>query len=184
MQTHLSGLLALAAVTAGAPAAHAATAPTITERPHHSSQATITIDAPPAEVYAAMTDYALWPRFLTDVEWTKVQAGGRRDARVRMLTRSLGHEVTIQFDNIDNQAVRFKLVDGPPGARANGTYALVPLDNGTRTRVDATLYMNVVGAPGLFVSDSKIKKLRQAKLRGDLADGAREIERRHATATR
>lgn len=183
MQTHLSWLLAVAAVTAGG-AVHAAPSPTIAERPHHSSQGTITIDAPPAEVYAAMTDYALWPRFLTDVEWTKVQGGGRRDGRIRMLTHSLGHEVTIQFDNIDNQAVRFKLVDGPPGARANGQYVLVPLDGGQRTRVDATLYMNVVGAPGLLISDSKIKRLRQAKLRGDLADGAREIERRHATAKR
>ena len=183
MQT-LSWLLALAAVTAGAPAARGAPAPTISERPHHSSQGTITIDAPPAEVYTAMTDYALWPRFLTDVEWTKVQAGGRRDARIRMRTHSLGHEVTIQFDNIDNQAVRFELIDGPPGARANGAYVLVPLDGGTRTRVDATLYMNVVGAPGLFISDAKIKRLRQAKLRGDLADGAREIERRHAAAAR
>jgi hypothetical protein len=183
MQT-LSSFLALAAVAAGTPAVSAAPPPTITERPHHTSHGSIVVEAPPAEVYAAMTDYARWPQFLTDVEWTRVQSGGPHDARVRMRTRSLGDEVTIQFDNIAGQALRFKLVDGPPGARANGVYRLVPIDGGARTRVDANLYMNVVGAAGLFVSDSKIKKLRQTKLRGDLADGAREIERRHVTGAR
>jgi hypothetical protein len=89
----------------------------------------------------------------------------------------LEHEVTVQFDNDPGRAVRFKGVDGPPGGRASGTYLLEPLDGGARTRVVASLYLDVVGVPSLFVSDSKIKHMREAKLRADMTDVARLITR-------
>jgi uncharacterized membrane protein len=172
-------VLAAAAVAAPTIAAAAPRAQ-LSEESRTVSRATITIDAPPAEVYALVTDYAAWPTFFKDVKWTKVLSGGRGDARVRMHTYSLGHTVTVAFDNIKDRAVRFKLVDGPPGARAKGEYILDPLDNGTRTRVNAVLYMDVVGVPGLLVTDKRIRKMRNAKLRGDLEDGAIELERRAA----
>jgi uncharacterized membrane protein len=166
-------------VAAVAPAiAAAAPHAQLSEESRTVSHATITIDAPPAAVYSLVTDYAMWPTFLTDVKWTKVLGGGREDARVRMHTYSLGHPVTVAFDNIQDRAIRFDLVDGPPGARAKGEYILDPLDNGTRTRVNAVLYMDVVGVAGLLITDSRIREMRTAKLRGDLEDGARELERR------
>jgi hypothetical protein len=39
--------------------------------------------------------------------------------------------------------------------------------------VIATLFMDVVGAPALFMRDAKIREMRQAKLRSDLEDVAR-----------
>ena len=47
---------------------------------------------------------------------------------------------------------------------------MTPIDGGRRTRVVARLYMDVVGMPGLFIRDSTIRDMRQAKLRADLTD--------------
>jgi uncharacterized membrane protein len=156
---------------------------TITESSTTVSKGTITIDAPPADVYALMTDYAAWRKVLTDIVSVKVESGGRRDARVRMESRALEHKVTVAFDNDPDRAIRFKLVDGPRGARATGEYLLVGIDGGKRTRIDATLYMDVVGAVGLFVTNKKIRNMRQAKLRTDLEDLARWMRLHQRAAT-
>lgn len=159
----------LAAQTSSADVARA----TITEASGTTSKASITIDAAPAEVYALVTEYSSWRRFFTDIVTVKVKTGGRHDALVEMESRALEHDVTVVFDNDADKAIRFKLVDGPPGARAKGEYLLVPVDEGRRTRIDATLYMDVVGVVSVFVSDRKIRSMRQAKLRADLEDVAR-----------
>lgn len=148
---------------------------TITERSKTVSNGVITIDAPPADVYTLMTDYASWRRYLTDIRSVSVDSGGRRDAHVTMSSRALDHEVTVAFDNSPDKLVHFKLVDGPRGARATGDYVLVAIDGGTRTRIEATLYMDVVGVVGIFVTDGKIRSMRRAKLRADLEDLARWV---------
>lgn len=156
---------------------------TISEASKTVSKATITVDAPPADIYALMTDYASWRKFLTDIVSVKVESGGRRDARVRMKSRALENTATVAFDNDPGRAVRFKLVDGPPGARATGEYLLVGIDGGKRTRIDATLYMDVVGAVGILVTNKKIRNMRQAKLRADLEDLARWMRLQQRAAT-
>lgn len=170
---HLSTIVLLALCTVAQ--AGPITGATISEASTTITKGTVTVDAPPAEVYALLTDYAQWRKFLTDVTYVKVESGGSRDARVRMTSRALEHKVTIAFDNVPDQAIRFKLVDGPPGARAKGEYLLIAIDGGTHTRVDATLYMDVVGVAGIFITDRKIRKMRQTKLRTDLDDVARWV---------
>ena len=166
----------LAAVVLAAPAS--ADPIEMSEQPHHVTTATITIDAPPAQIYALATDYAHWQANLTDVRSVKVERGGRDDARVRFRSRALQHEVVVQFDNVADHEIRFRGVEGPPGGRASGTYFLEPLDGGRRTRIVASLYLEVVGLPGWFVSDSKLRGLREAKLRADLTDLARAFAQR------
>jgi uncharacterized membrane protein len=170
--------LALAPAAVAGPAQQAS----ISEASRTVSKGSIIVVATPADVYALITDYAQWRTFLTDVTYVKVESGGRRDARVRMESRALEHRVTIAFDNDPDKAVRFRLVDGPRGARATGEYLLVGIDGGKRTRIDATLYMDVVGATGIFVTDKKIRKMRQAKLRADLEDVARWMRLRQRSA--
>lgn len=83
----------------------------------------------------------------------------------------MGHEVTVHFENEDNRVVRSRLVDGPPGARARGEYLLEPA--GERTLVRATLYMDVKGVAGWFVTDARVRRMRETKLATDLRDLAR-----------
>jgi ribosome-associated toxin RatA of RatAB toxin-antitoxin module len=137
---------------------------------HDVTEATITVDASPSQVYALVTDYARWPALLSDVRSVTVERGPRDHARVRFSSKILAHEVTVQFDNVPDRLIRFVGVEGPPGGRARGTYVLEPVDGGRRTRVTASLYLEVVGAPSLFVRDAKVRTMREAKLRADLTD--------------
>jgi hypothetical protein len=146
---------------------------TIVERPNHTTEATVVVDASPQRVYDLCTDYAHWKNVFHDIESVSVERGDRNHARVRFSSRALQHEVTVQFDNEPGRAIHFKGVEGPPGGRASGSYVLTPVDGGRRTQVDAKLYMEVVGPVGWFVSDSKVRSMRQAKVRADLGDAAR-----------
>lgn len=163
----LLGALAVAA-DAGPP-----TIITLAEKPGHVTEGTVTVEASPAAVYALVTDYARWRGVLSDVTAVRVLAGGRHDATVRFRSRALEHEVTVRFANVADRGLSFVGIEGPPGGRARGSYALAPLDGGTRTQITARLYLDVVGVAGVFVTDRKLRKLRRAKLAADLADVAR-----------
>jgi carbon monoxide dehydrogenase subunit G len=147
------------------------------EVPNHTTEATVEVDAPPAQVYALVTDFAHWPQLLGDVQSVKVERGGSRDARVRFHSKILDHTVTVQFDNDPGHTIRFVGVEGPPGGRAKGSYVLEPLDNGKRTRVHASFYLDVVGVASVFVGDAKLRNMREAKLRADLTDVTRAVSR-------
>ncbi len=149
---------------------------TLTELGGAKTQGLIEVDASPARVYALVTDYENWPNVLTDVKSASVKAGGREDAKVRFDSRAMKHAVTVLFENDADVAIRFRLVDGPRGARATGEYLLESSDGGKRTRITATLYMNVVGVVSWLVRDKTIRKMRQRKLRSDLEDVARYFE--------
>lgn len=156
----------------------------LTEKPDHVTEATIIVDASPARIYEWVTDYARWPQILSDIKSVNVEAGGRRDAKVRFRSAALGHEVAVKFDNVENRLIRFHSVDAPPGAHASGTYDLDPLDGGTRTKVVASFYLDVGGVAGLFMSDKKLRGMRQAKLRADLGDVAARFASRPKAAAR
>ena len=82
-----------------------------------------------------------------------------------------------QFDNVPGKLIRFKNVETPLGTRASGEYRLAPIDGGTRTQITAWVYLDIVGAPGLFVRDSTIRQLRQAKVEADATDVKRRFAR-------
>lgn len=173
-------LAAVAALTAAAPSSAGPAAPfTLVDKPGSVTEATMTLDASPAEVYALVTDYANWPRILhSDVRSVKVERPGRETARVHFESKSFGRGVTVQFANEANHILRFKGVKGPPGGVAAGTYLLEPINGGQRTKVTATLYLDVKGPASLFISDAKIKRMRHAKLQADLSDVLRAFPHR------
>jgi uncharacterized membrane protein len=169
----ISASLVLAAVTSDA----AAQGVQLVERPGHVTEARVVVDASPSEIYALVTSYGNWPAIFSDVASVEVRSGDRQHARVRFRSRALGTTVTVAFDNVPGRAIRFHGIEGPPGGRADGEYDLVPLADG-RTHVVARLYMDVVGAPGLFVRDARIRDMRRTKLRADMEDVARFFARK------
>jgi hypothetical protein len=166
--------LPIAGVLAIAVDAHADNL-SLKELPDHVTEATVIVDAPPEKIYALVTNYAHWPAIFSDVLSSTVESGDREHARVRFRSQILDNEVTVQFDNVPNRLIRFKGVEGPPGGRSSGTYVLEPLDGGKRTRVVASLYLDVVGLPGAFVRGSKITAMRQNKLRTDMTDAGHAL---------
>jgi hypothetical protein len=143
----------------------------LVEKGGNMTEATIVVDAPPHEVFRAATDYRRWPEILSDV--TSVEVKGER---VRFHSKTFGQTVTVEFANVPDREVSFRGVAGPPGGRSSGRYVLVPIDGGSRTRVTALMYAEVVGVPGIFVRDARIQKMRRAKLARDLTDTARWVE--------
>jgi hypothetical protein len=147
----------------------------LTEKPGHATEGIVVVDASPSEVYALVTDYASWPSIFRDVSSVEQLGGGRREASVRFTSRAIGRTVTVKFDNVADRLIRFHGTKGPPGGVSSGSYQLTPIDNGTRTLVHARLYMNVTGVPGMFISDAKIRSMRQTKLRSDMNDVIRRF---------
>lgn len=144
---------------------------TVVERGRNWSEAEIVVDATPAEIYALATNYERWREVFSDIKSVRIVGGDdRTNAKVQFDSRALEHEVTVQFDNVPNQALRFRGIKGPPGGRARGEYLLEPIDGGARTRIHAKLYMDVVGVAGVFVRDATLRRMRQAKLTRDLRD--------------
>lgn len=154
----------------------------LTEKPDHVTEGRTVIDAPPDQVYALVTSYASWQSFLSDVSDVRVEQGGRDRARVRFKSRAIGYTVVLELANAPGRAISFRGIKGPPGGRAHGEYLFQPVDNGKRTSVVATLYLDVKGAAGLFVRDSEIRDKRRAKLRADLEDVARYFANRRQAA--
>lgn len=135
-----------------------------------TSEGTVTLGAPPSAVYEVATEYEKWERLFSDVSGVRVESGRRRDARVRFTSHAIGHTITVRFDNEEPRSVRFVLTEGPPGAEAWGRYVLSAGRAGRVTTVHATLYMNVAGIPGWFVSEAAKRRMRAKKLRVDLED--------------
>jgi carbon monoxide dehydrogenase subunit G len=145
----------------------------LVEQPGHITEVTVTLDATPAQIYALVTDYTHWREVFSDITSVTVKSGGRRDAKVQFSSKALVFTVTVEFDNTPDQRISFRGIQGPPGGRAHGSYDLTPVAGGTR--VHAKLFMDVVGVPGLFIGDAKVRAMRQAKLRADITDVMRRF---------
>jgi uncharacterized protein YndB with AHSA1/START domain len=149
----------------------------LVEKPGHVTAVSIVVDAPPQQVYDQLTDFPHWRSLFSDVLSLEVRPGGREHAQVRFKSHALDRWVTVQFDNVPGQLIRFKNVDNPLGTRARGEWRLSPIDGGTRTQITAWVYLDVVGAPGLFVRSKTIRGFRQAKLAVDASDVKRRFTR-------
>jgi hypothetical protein len=170
-----AAIVAVAALTAGASRASARVA--LVERPGHVTEASIVVDATPQQVYDQLTDFPHWRSLFSDVLALEVRPGGREHAQVRFRSRALDRWVTIQFDNVPGKVIRFKNVDNRLGTRARGEYRLTPIEGGRRTQITAWVYLDVVGAPGLFIRSKTIRGFRQAKLEADATDVKRRFTR-------
>lgn len=135
------------------------------------------MNASPDAVYALVTSYARWRDAFSDIQSVKVESGDREHAKVTFRSRALGRQVTVAFDNEPGRAIRFRGIKGPPGGEARGEYVLTSLDGGKRTQVTARMFMDVSLPASLFISGSKVRSMRQDKLRADLTDVARWFSR-------
>jgi hypothetical protein len=134
----------------------------------HTSSGEVSLGAPPAEVFAAATDFARWPALLADVEAAEVLAVRDGHTRVRYRSRALARTLTVDVTTEPSRAIRFALVDGPPGARARGEF-LLAREGEDGTRVTATLRVEVTGAARWLVDPARVRAGRSTKLASDLA---------------
>lgn len=136
----------------------------------------VVVHAPPAAVYATLTDYRRWPQLFSDVSQVRDVSGKEATALVRFTSRLLAHEHTLRFDNQSPRTLRFYLTDGHMGTKLSGDFRLLPADNGHATHVRMRLLLKTSGVFGWFVRDDSLRQKRQRKIQADLIDLKRYFE--------
>jgi hypothetical protein len=153
-------------------AAHAAPTIRLWQSPNSAvSEGQVDVQASPAAIYAAMTDYPRWPSLFSDVEFTKLKGGGREDALLQFKSRTFGKPQVFRFRNVPNRVIRYELTDGPSGVKVMWEAWFEPTepDTGT-TRIRLRMYVHVGGIYGWIVSKKTVRKYRERKLERDLVD--------------
>lgn len=132
----------------------------------------VVIAAEPEAAYRAVTDYGRWPQIFKNVR----SAAVRENERVTFLHDD-GSTDTLQFKNrADQHVVWFRQIGGDCDVWAETTFTPGP-EPGT-THIHARFFAEVTGAAGWFVSDSKVKKLREKQVKDDLQQLAAYFARR------
>jgi hypothetical protein len=127
-------------------------------------ETTVTVD--PDAAYQAVTDYARWSIIFPDIGRVLITRQQGVDARVT-LVHTDGNRDNVHFHN--QPAARMVWFEDT-GGRADVWAEIVfaPGDQPGTTRVRSRLYANVRGVASLFVSDGKVRGMRQDRVRKDL----------------
>jgi hypothetical protein len=122
--------------------------------------------ADPDVAYRAVTDYPRWPTMFPDIRRVIItsQAGGHD--RVTFVHAD-GNRDNVHFHN--QPAARLVWFEDTGGrAEVWVEISFLPGDRPGTTRVHSRLYADVHGWASLFVSDSKLRSLREQRVREDL----------------
>jgi len=125
-----------------------------------------TLRCEPEVAYRAATDYAHWQDIFRNVRSAQIKARRGDEARVTFLHDD-GSRDDLHFVNrSDAHRVWFEQIGGDADVWCEIQF-LPGAQPGT-TRVHTWFYADVHGAKSWFVSDGKIRKLRQQQVRDDL----------------
>lgn len=137
-----------------------------------------TLAADPDVAYRAATDYRQWAVMFSDIRRVVITSQAGNDARVTFIHPD-GNRDNIHFRN--QPAARMVWFEDT-GGRAEVWAEIVFLrgDRPGTTRVHSRLYADVHGWASLFVSDRKIRRLREQRVHAQLTElrayFAREME--------
>jgi hypothetical protein len=125
---------------------------------------TLTVDADDA--YRAVTDYARWTTIFPDIHQVVVTQQAGVDARVT-LVHTAGNRDNIHFRNRPaKRTVWFEDTGGRAEVWAEITF--IPGKQAGTTVVHSRIYADVHGVASIFVSNSKLRHLRQERIVNDL----------------
>jgi carbon monoxide dehydrogenase subunit G len=127
-------------------------------------ETTVTVD--PNAAYEAVTDYARWSTIFPDIHHVIVTSRQGEDARVTLVHLN-GDRDNVHFHN--QPAARLVWFEDTGGrAEVWAEIVFLPGDQHGTTRVRSRLYADVHGLASLFVSDAKLRGMRQQRIRDDL----------------
>lgn len=180
----LGELVALGALALLATAASAAASPGV--RIYQSAdddavtEGETTLATEPDAAYRLLTDYAQWSAIFPDIRRVIVTSQNGAEARVTFIHPD-GNRDNLHFRN--QPAARMVWFEDTGGrAEVWAEIMFLPGDHPGMTRVHSRLYADVHGFASLFVSDRKIRRLREQRIRDELtqlhAYFARDVEAR------
>lgn len=134
----------------------------------------------PDVAYAAAANFKRWTEMFPDIKQVYVTRQNGNDARVTFV-RADGNRDNLHFRN--QPAARMVWFEDTGGrAEVWAEILFVPGDQPGTTRVRTRLYADVHGIASLVVSDSKLRGLRQKRVREDLSNLRSYFDRVLATA--
>ena len=178
------GLAALGAPVLLATATSAAASPEvhIYQSPYDNAitEGETTLATSPDAAYQLVTDYAQWSSIFPDIRRVIVTSQRGPEARVTFIHPD-GNRDNLHFRNRPvTRTVWFEDTGGR--AEVWAEIVFLPGDRPGTTRVHSRLYADVHGIASLFVSDRKIRRLREQRIRDELtqlhAYFARDVEAR------
>jgi len=132
------------------------------------TQAETIVTVDPDTAYRAVTDYARWSTIFPDIHQVMVTRQEGVDARVT-LVHAAGNRDNVHFHNQPGaRLVWFEDTGGR--AEVWAEIVFLPGDRPGTSRVRSRIYADVHGIASLFVSDSKLRGLRQQRIRDDLTN--------------
>src|SRR5262249_34151374 len=116
--------------------------------------------------YATVTDYTRWPSMFPDVVQVIITQQQGPEARVTLIHKD-GHRDNVHFRN-QQQARMVWFEDTGGRAEVWAEIVFIPGDRPGTTRAHSRLYADVHGIASLFVSNRKLRELRQQRVVDDL----------------
>jgi hypothetical protein len=167
-------LLAVTACVSGPPARHprVASQPDITVF-QNAADVRITegdeiLPIAPDAAYAELADFTRWPSVFPDIYTVSVTAQTGDDARVTFIGPEDHHD-NVHFLNRPHERVIW-FEDTGGSATVWAEIAFLPGAAPDTTHVHSRLFAEVNGVAGIFVSDDKIRKMREQRVYDDLYD--------------
>lgn len=161
--------LAAVALVAVRPAAASPAEIRVSQSPDDDAitQGETTLDADPDVAFQTAVDYARWAVIFPDIRRVIITSQNGNDARVTFIHPD-GNRDNVHFRN--QPAARMLWFEDTGGrAEVWAEILFLPGDRPGTTRVRSRLYADVHGFASLFVSDRKIRTLREQRVRSDLA---------------
>lgn len=158
--------LALTAATANADPSDVRVSASRSDDAITEGETTLTVD--PATAYATAADFAQWKHMFPDIREVYVTRRIGDDARVTFV-HNKGNRDNLHFRN--QPAARMIWFEDTGGrAEVWAEILFLPGAEPGTTRVRSRLYADVHGVASLFVSDGKIRKMREQRVRDDLTN--------------
>jgi hypothetical protein len=176
MQTMMALAIASVAVSASADPAEVTLIQSARDRA--ITEGATTLAADPDTVYRAVSDYHRWSAMFPDIRQVIVTSRSGDDARVTFIHAD-GSRDNVHFRN--QPAARMVWFEDTGGdAEVWAEIVFLPGNRPGTTRLRSRLYADVHGFKSLFVSDRKIRRLREQRVQADLSQlrayFAREVE--------
>jgi hypothetical protein len=136
------------------------------EGPQAITEGETTLAVDPDTAYAAATDYPRWTAMFADIQEVHVTAHDGDDARVT-LVHAAGNRDNVHFHN--RPATRVVWFEDTGGsAEVWAEIAFIPGDRPGTTRVHSRIFADVHGFASIFVTDNRLRGLREQRIHDDL----------------
>lgn len=158
-------LLALTAL-----AAQAISPPQVLDAESGVTVGSMDVSGTPEAVYALLADPSRWAKTFSDVTAARLVNGQSSKATLELTSRAFRHDVTADMVLQPQVGVSWVATAGPPGARIEQSWRLVPLKDSRGTHVEVRLRASIGGMASLLFPEFRLRSMRRDKVRQDLLD--------------